>query len=56
LTTGELSAGHEIFEILVVTKNGHWDTGTLKKMSPFLETSVHGQQFTVINLVVAFGG
>ena len=43
-------------EVVVIRKDDHWVGASHKEVSPIFEASDDGQEFSVVNVVVSFGG
>ena len=46
----------EVGEVFVVHENLHWERGTMKVVVPRFQGVDDGEEFLVVDIVVAFGG
>ena len=46
----------EVGEVFVVHENLHWERGTMKVVAPRFQGTDDGEEFSVVDIVVAFGG
>jgi hypothetical protein len=52
LTMGEDFCSGEVFEVLVISYNVNWRSGTFKEMSPDTESIKNSQKFFVVSIVI----